>query len=212
MSFDFTRAFALFELQLELECTRILHGTRLIPFACPDPDPPNRVVFVRFHDQSMIFLRDDVDESVADRILTSPPGDIRTAVSRVRELTDLDVEWRGSTYVATKPFDGALTSGVIQRPLKEGASARSFVILDGDTVLSGCSSSRENDSAAEAWVWTDEAARRQGYGRRCVAAWANDALRRGKVPFYSHAHDNLASRRLARSLGLTWVFDACGFD
>jgi len=212
MSFDVTRAFALFALQLELECTRIHHGTRLVPFPCPNPDPPSRVVVVRFHDRPVVFLRDDVGETVADRILASPPEDMERAVERACEFMDLDVEWAGATYVATTPLDGALTTGVVQRPLEEGASDRSFAILDGDTVLSGCSSSRENDSAAEAWVWTDESARRQGHGRRCVAAWVNDALGRGKVPFYSHAHDNLASRQLARSLGLVCVFDACGLS
>lgn len=210
MTFDVARAFALLELQLKLECTRVVHGTRLVPFPCPNPDPPSRVLIVRFHDQVKVFLREDVGDAVADRILASPPGDMEGAVARVRALMDTNVDWTGSTYVATTPLDGALTSGVVQRPLEQGASDQSFAILDGDRVLSGCSSSRENDSAAEAWVWTDSAARRRGYGRRCVAAWANDALRRGKVPFYSHARDNHASRQLARSLDLTWVFDACG--
>lgn len=212
MSLDFRRAFALFELQLELECTRILDGNRLVPFACPNPDLPNRVVVVRFHDRSMVFLRDDVDETAADRLLMSPPGDMERAVSRVRELADLDVEWSGSTYVVMSPFDAELTEGVSERPGDQENGGRSFCIIDGDEAVSGCSSSRENDSAAEAWVWTHERVRRRGYGQRCVAAWANDLLRQGKVPFYSHEHDNEASRQLARSLGLTWVFDACGFD
>jgi len=211
MSLDTTRAFALFELQLELECTRILDGTRLVPFACPNPDPPSRVLLVRFHDRSTVFIRDDVDEAVADRLLISPLGDMEHAASRVRELAGLDVEWRGSTHVISEPLDPALATGVIQRAVQDGASDRSFVILDRDRVLSGCSSSRENDSAAEAWVWTEERARRKGLGRRCVAAWANDALLREKVPFYSHAHENRASRQLARSLGFTWVFDVYGF-
>ena len=212
MSLDFRRAFTLFELQLELECTRILDGTRLVPFACPNPDLPNPVVVVRFHDRSMIFLRDDVDERVADRLLMSPPGDMKGAVSRVRELLDFDVDWTGSTYVATSPFDAALTEGITERPGDQETGGRSFCIIDRDEAVSGCSLSRENESAGEAWVWTHERVRRKGYGRRCVAAWANDLLCQNKVPFYSHAHDNLASRQLARSLGLTWVFDACGFD
>lgn len=211
MPIDVTRAFPLFELQLQLECIRIHDGNRLVPFPCPNPDPPSRVV-VRFHDQATIFLRDDVADTVADRLPASLPGDMEAMVAWVRALMGLDIEWSGSTHVATTPLDGALTTGVVQRPLEQGASDRSFVVLDGDTVLSGCSSSRENDLAAEAWVWTDEGARRRGYGRRCVAAWANDALRRNKVPFYSHDRDNHASRQLARSLGLTWVFDACGLD
>lgn len=212
MSFDFTRAFALFARQLDLECIRLGNGNRLVSFACPNPDPPSRVVVVRFHDRSMVFVRDDVDASIAVRLAKVPSTDIASVVSRARELTGLETEWHGSTYVATSPFDAASTAGVTERPANEGAGGRSFVVLDGDTVLSGCSSSRENDSAAEAWVWTEPFVRRRGYGRRCVAAWANDLLRKDKVPFYSHAHDNNASHVLARSLGLTWVFDAIGLD
>lgn len=212
MAFDVIQAFALFEFQLELECTRILRGTRLSPFACPNPDPPSRVVLVRFRDRSMIFVRDDVDASVAYRFTSPLPKDTMSAISRVRDLLGFETEWHGSTYVATTPFDAASTAGVIERSAEDGGGDRSFVILDGDTVVSGCSSSRQNSVAAEAWVWTDERVRRRGHGRRCVAAWASDLLRRGTVPFYSHAHDNEASRQLARNLSLTWVFDVYGFD
>lgn len=212
MSHDFSRAFALFDLQLELECTRILRGTRLSPFACPNPDPLSRVVLVRFRDRPMIFVRDDVEDTIADRFAMSSPKDIERAISHIRGLVDLDLTWSGSTYVATTRFDATTTAGVIERSAEDGGGDRSFVILDGDTVVSGCSSSRQNSVAAEAWVWTDERVRRRGHGRRCVAAWASDLLRRGTVPFYSHAHDNEASRQLARNLSLTWVFDVYGFD
>lgn len=211
MSLDHSLAFTLFELQLELECIRIVDRNRLAPFACPIPDPPSRVVLVRFHDRLMAFVREDVDESVADQLLTSPPVDIERAGACVRELLDLDVDWTGSTYVATTQYDAALTAGVMERPAGQENGGRSFCIIDEDEAVSGCSSTRENGSSGEAWVWTHERVRRRGYGRRCVAAWANDLLRQDKVPFYSHAHDNEASRQLARSLGLTWVFDVYGF-
>lgn len=211
MSLDFTRACTLLGLQLELECIRIVDGNRLAPFACPNPDPPSRVVLVRFHDRLMAFVRDDVEASVADRFTSSLPKDTMGAISRVRDFVGFETEWHGSTYVATTPFDVALTAGVTERAANDGTGDRSLVILDGDTVVSGCSSSRENSVAAEAWVWTEERVRRKGLGRRCVAAWANDLLRQGKVPFYSYASDNQASRQLARSLALTWAFDVYGF-
>lgn len=191
---------------------RIVDRNRLAPFACPNPDPPSRVVLVRFHDRLLAFVRDDVDASIADRFTSPLPKDTMSAISRVRDLLGFETERHGSTYVAMTPFDAASTAGVTERSAENGGGDRSFVILDGDIVVSGCSSSRENSAAAEAWVWTDERARRTGHGRRCVAAWANDLLCRGKLPFYSHASDNEASRALARSLDLTWAFDVHGFD
>lgn len=162
MSLDHSRAFTLFEFQLELECIRIVDRNRLAPFACPNPDPPSRVVLVRFHDRLMAFVREDVEESVADRLATSLPGDIELAGAHVRELLDLDADWTGSTYVATSPFDAALTAGVMERPAGQENGGRSFCIIDGDEAVSGCSSSRENGSSAEAWVWTHERVRRRG--------------------------------------------------
>lgn len=212
MPIDAAKAFALFALQLELECIRIEHENRLVPFLCPNPDPPSRLLVVQFHDRMKVLFRDDVDHETVRRVGDSPLVDVPAAVERIPALTGTDVAWHGSTWVASTPLDGTMTIGVTERRSDEGPGDRSFVIRDGDDSLSGCSSSRENDTAAEAWVWTEERARRKGYGRQCVAAWANHMLRAGKVPFYSHVHDNDASRALATSLGLTWVFDACGFD
>jgi predicted GNAT family acetyltransferase len=73
----------------------------------------------------------------------------------------------------------------------------------------GDQSSRENESAAEAWVRTLPAYRRRGLARRVTAAWATHAWAQGKVPFYSHRMDNLASQRAARTLGLApFIVDA----
>ena len=57
-----------------------------------------------------------------------------------------------------------------------------------------------NERAAEVAVETLPAFRRCGYGRQVTAAWAHDVMRAGKIAFYSHASDNLASQALAQSL------------
>jgi predicted GNAT family acetyltransferase len=67
---------------------------------------------------------------------------------------------------------------------------------------------RENPFCAEVAVETLPEFQRRGYARRVCAAWANNALRRGKVAFFSHAESNLASRRLALSLGVV-EYAAC---
>ena len=75
------------------------------------------------------------------------------------------------------------------------------MIVEGE-IVSTCESSRENGEAAEAWVRTLPPFRGRGFARQVTAAWAMHAHTRGKLPFYSHREDNLASRAVARGLGL----------
>lgn len=77
-----------------------------------------------------------------------------------------------------------------------------FAIIVEGRRISSCTSSLENEIGAEAWVTTAPAFQRKGYGRQVAAAWAHDLQQQGKIPFYSHRWDNLASESLARSLKL----------
>lgn len=54
--------------------------------------------------------------------------------------------------------------------------------------------------------------RGRGYGRQTTAAWAYHLQQLGKVPFYSHAQANPASRRMAESLGLIPCFSLVNYD
>ncbi|MBM3934676.1 MAG: hypothetical protein FJ319_10315 [SAR202 cluster bacterium] len=75
-----------------------------------------------------------------------------------------------------------------------------------------CRSSRENASAAEAWVFTALPYRSRGYGREVTLAWARDVRKQGKTPFYSHKQSNEASRGVALSLGLVqYIADVAYF-
>jgi len=86
-----------------------------------------------------------------------------------------------------------------------------YVAVEGGQVVAACTSVRHSEKAAEAWVATDPAFRRKGYGSRVVAAWGNDLLANHKVAFYSHKSDNEASRGLAQRLGLTYWAQGVGF-
>jgi hypothetical protein len=44
-----------------------------------------------------------------------------------------------------------------------------------------------------------------------TAAWAHDLLPLGKIPFYGHNADNLASQGVARSLRLLPFIDGVGY-
>jgi GNAT superfamily N-acetyltransferase len=76
-----------------------------------------------------------------------------------------------------------------------------------DKIVSACVSARENDFCGEAWVYTDEDYRHQGFAQRVVSAWAMRLISVGKVPFYSHKIQNIASANLAKRLGLQPVFE-----
>ena len=77
-----------------------------------------------------------------------------------------------------------------------------YVVLDGSRIASLCHSSRNSPLAAEAGVETLEAYRGRSYGAAVTAAWAQAVRAEGREPLYSTSWDNVASRALARTLGL----------
>ncbi|MGH7085065.1 MAG: GNAT family N-acetyltransferase [Acetobacteraceae bacterium] len=84
-----------------------------------------------------------------------------------------------------------------------------FAILRDGRIVASCISSRENATAGEAWVRTEEAYRGRGYARQVTAVWGAALQRAGKIAFYSHRLDNEASAGVARGLGLhPYVRDA----
>jgi predicted GNAT family acetyltransferase len=68
-------------------------------------------------------------------------------------------------------------------------------------------SARSTDESAELAVETRPEYQRRGYGRQVCAAWANDQLDTGRIAFFSHAVENVASAALAKSLGVRHFMD-----
>ena len=75
------------------------------------------------------------------------------------------------------------------------------LLVDG-VAVSVCGSVRITPRAREAGVDTAPAFRGRGYAPRVVAAWARTVRAQGVEPLYSTAWRNLASRAVARKLGL----------
>ena len=75
------------------------------------------------------------------------------------------------------------------------------IVADG-RLASLCFSSRNTPIAAEAGVNTLEEFRGRGYAPAVVAAWGQAVRAEGRIPLYSTSWDNLASRSVARKLGL----------
>jgi hypothetical protein len=77
-----------------------------------------------------------------------------------------------------------------------------LAVLDDGRLASLCFSARNTPIAAEAGVDTLKEFRGRGYAPAVVAAWARAVRQEGRVPLYSTSWDNLASRSVARKLGL----------
>jgi RimJ/RimL family protein N-acetyltransferase len=85
--------------------------------------------------------------------------------------------------------------------LAEGRAPMWAVFEDGAPV-SICFCARRSDVAAEAGLETAAPFRGRGYALRVTAAWALSVRATGRLPLYSTAWDNYASRAVARKLGL----------
>ncbi|MDA0271296.1 MAG: GNAT family N-acetyltransferase, partial [Chloroflexi bacterium] len=65
-----------------------------------------------------------------------------------------------------------------------------------------CHSARRSNPAAEAGLEVAAEARRRGLGVAVTARWAASVREGGREPLYSTTWDNVASRGVARRLGL----------
>ena len=88
-----------------------------------------------------------------------------------------------------------------------GLAEKVFAIENNGKIISACVSSRQNEKAAESWVLTAPEHRGQGLALQVVTAWAGSVLQDGKIPFYSHAVENIASYKVADKLRLVHLFD-----
>jgi RimJ/RimL family protein N-acetyltransferase len=77
-----------------------------------------------------------------------------------------------------------------------------YAIIVDDRAVSVCYSARRTGAVAEAGVDTAEAFRGRGYATLVTIAWANAIRAAGITPIYSTSDGNLASRAVARKLGL----------
>jgi hypothetical protein len=202
------RGSELYELQLELECKRLLPSGRLEEFPCENPDGLALISAVRFLDGTgeAVRLRVDAGEDVAaiarrlsaSELLDSPEPGASAGVSLKRHFSG-----RTGSFAATpdpREYVDALRRGSGWTVSIEGnVAARAF-------------SARENARAAELSVETSPAFRRRGLARQAAAAWAAEVLSSGKVAFYSYDFTNEASAALAASLRVAFHFDAGSFD
>jgi hypothetical protein len=215
------------EIQLALEGIGVDARRRLvrIPTAAAEEIP--RLYVCRHSAGTSRYYRADLPDAVVDAIdrLTGDVCFEQQAIVHsilARHAPSFGV-WSGTSYVFPTVPTAETCPEVVRLGEADHWQALAFdpdlasfprpiyaVLIDG-RVVSTCVSARENDQAAEAWVQTAPEQRRRGLARLVTAAWARDILGSGKIAFYSHRRENLASRGVARSLGLRPFVDAVGY-
>jgi hypothetical protein len=91
-------------------------------------------------------------------------------------------------------------------------TSEGFGVFVGGVRVAVAWSVRENQSAAELAVETARGFRRRGFGRQVAAAWGRHIMAAGKTAFYSYERANVASRGLARSLGVVEFSTVAAYD
>lgn len=109
-----------------------------------------------------------------------------------------------SEVVAIGPGNADLLRGGLDRWLPDVGRRDPFLaVVEQGRAVSLCASVRITRFVHCAGVETIPESRGRGLAIRVVTAWAARVRARGAVPFYSTSWDNLASRALARRLGLS---------
>ena len=165
-------------------------------------------------------LAEELEETLADEPVASDLERPAVTAEWLREVLERDAPihsvWEGPAW--NFPRDVATPSDIEVERVTAGmefsgdrftwladeleVSEPVFVVLDGNRIVSLCHSSRNAAHAAEAGVETLEGYRGRGYAAAVVAHWAREVRAEGREPLYSTSWDNVASRALARSLGL----------
>ncbi len=202
----------LIRLHMELECITQDEIGDLIPIPCDNPDAVHRL-YVAWHagGYSRFFCHDllpDLRSALAklsDEVLFHERAHVQSIFVKFgAPCHDMHI---GRSYIYPEMFEAVTFPDVTCLPENDLC----VMMMDG-TAVSACSSIRQNTRCAEAWVFTEEACRRQGFGKRVVQSWAQRVRQQGRIPFYSHRMDNPASQRLAESIGFEWYIDDVGYE
>lgn len=210
--------------------TLFLHDPfgRLLGLNEPQHPTPAPYLFVGVTDDGALCrLRRDLPAALCDELCAIVRRSGREAWEEdsgaceelARRLTAsgraVDAVWRGPAYIFPSVIpetNGAVTIDAANAELlgEQFADAAADLpytrpctaAMRGGRAVCVCRSVRISKSAAEAGVFTLPGHRGRGHARDAVTAWAAAVRHAGLIPLYSTSFENLASRALARSLGL----------
>jgi len=203
----------LIQVQLELECIKINADGFLERVPCSNPDDIGLLQVYRSGNKYFLYFRADVRASVIDRVCSFPPkmifNDRRCIEEIFAEAFPGTVAKAFHTYLFPHNLSREQAKDVV---VIERNGQRVFAVVRDGQVVSSCWSVRENAQAGECYVFTEPEYRCRGYARQTVIAWAHSLQAAGKLPFYSHEEDNMASRAVAKALGLFPCFEVVSYN
>jgi len=194
----------------------------------PDDPPPPRLFLGRTRAGHVWRFRHDLPDSLVAELepmlaeepvvadLSRPPQCLAALQSTLARHGPLTGTWSGPAWhfpddVPASKHDAipvTTANDDLVRPLFPALAddlpwqQPCLALLDDGRLASVCFSARNTRLAAEAGVETREEFRGRGYAPAVVAAWARAVRQEGRIPLYSTSWDNLASRSVARKLGL----------
>ena len=191
-------AVELISLNIELEFGINSTGL-LVPRPGSDAAEVPRFSIVRYEEGYITYFRHDLPcrarEQLAVLAFEQAFNDHETVKHILAEDTPCEKMWIGNSYYFTHIPTLDEFPDVV---LHQGC----YVVKVAGEPVAWAWTVRGNELAAEVATETLPAFRRRGYGRQVTAAWACHVMQEGKVAFFSHERDNLASRALAWSLGV----------
>jgi len=218
---------SLIRLHLALERVGIDEAGQMFRLPGPNPDTLHRVYVARHDQGDSIFFRHNLPQWIGRKLRRLPVSAFFEAPEQVKAILAEDYACDevhiGKSYVflavdlSGKAPDvvrlSSLDPELVRRydPGLDLAQKEVFGIVAAGQIVSTCESSRENEAAGEAWVRTLEGFRGRGYARQVTAAWGSWLIQQGKVAFYSHRWENIASQAVAQRLGLVQYIADAGY-
>lgn len=220
-----TDALALLDRQIAT-LFRLDGAGRLLAINEPGDPPAPRVFLGRTVVGNRWHLRHDLPAPLAATLarilaaepiaadLAAPPATVVALRAALAADAPIVSEWSGPAWYfpgsmpRQEPAATLLTDAAPLRHTFPGwaadftTSQPCAAILHGEQAVAVCCSARTSAGAAEAGVNTLPEYRGRGYAPAVVVAWARATRAAGRVPLYSTSWENLASRGVARRLGL----------
>jgi GNAT superfamily N-acetyltransferase len=213
-------------LHVEALYTRNPDG-RLLAVNDPGAAPAPKFFLGRTTDGNAWWARHDLDagtlgdlakfaQSLPRGLPSGPDSDCAASViARLERMQPVTATWAGPAFAF--PSEGETSDGMLVTAASADLLTPYLTSWQGDVALgiplvatlyegkavSICGSVRVTAQAHEAGVETHAEFRGRGFGARAVVSWANVVRRLGVTPLYSTSWDNVASRALAKHLGLT---------
>jgi len=195
----------LVRLQIELEYH--VEGDGLIPFAGTTEQA--RFIVHRYKDGYARFYRIDIPVQLRLELGRIDSAQVFQSPEMVREILSAYSPCPSVGVFESYSFAQVPQTREYPDVIQDG---KSFVVQSGDEAVCRAWCERSNTHCVEAAVETQPAYRRRGFARQAVCALAAAEMKKGKVVFFSHKIDNLASQALGRSLGVVHFTTCAAFE